>query len=646
MRNVILIFLSFVLIQLSAQNEKEIILLHTNDMHSRLLPFAPNADYTPFVLNDDKTVGGFARMASLIKMQKETNSNVLTLSSGDFLMGTVFQAMERESGFQLGLMKKMGFDIVSIGNHEFDFACDGLYDIICNARKNYKELPDFVLSNIEFSDSLPEDDKLKELFDDGTIQNYLVREIDGVKIGFFALLGHDAEHSAPYMHPAKISDPVKKAQTITNLLRNKEEVDLVVCLSHSGIWKNELNEWGGEDVELARNVNGLDLIVSGHTHSLLEEVLEVNNTLIVQAGANGAFMGRLSIKTVNGKRTGYDYELIKIDDRYEADEEVFAMIEEQKSSIEESVFNKEFKLDEPVFEIAYDLILDEDTCLDKSNLGQFVADAIFYYVNEKDEAGTDFSLAVAGLIRDDLLKGEKGLQTPADLFRICPLGEGIVDPRPGYPISKIFLSAKEIKSVLEVMLIAPSKGTQNFPFWSGIRFKYNPSRLMLDKVFEIQLWSKDKLEYVELDLSSKNKSLYALTANSYILEFISMINDISMGLLNVQPKKANGEILTNNKESLIVVNHMGNERELKEWEALMHYAGSFFDANGNGLADLSEAYRFGNLEMNVESKKCLTCFFANSNGITIVVVTVLLVFVFLFGLLIFWLRKRYIRKKT
>lgn len=92
---------------MSAQTEKRIIILHTNDLHSRLIGYSPESDYTPLTVNDDKTIGGFARIASIIKTEKENNSGTtLVLDAGDFMMGTLFPSFEIETGFQLRLMIK------------------------------------------------------------------------------------------------------------------------------------------------------------------------------------------------------------------------------------------------------------------------------------------------------------------------------------------------------------------------------------------------------------------------------------------------------------------------------------------------------------------------------------------------------------
>src|ERR1035437_169890 len=132
MKKSLLFILSFLMMfRLGAQTEKKITILHTNDLHSRLTGFAPESDYSPMTINDDKTVGGFARIAAIIKSEKENNNGTtLVLDAGDFFMGTLFPSLEVKTGFQLRLMKEMGYDVIGIGNHEYEFGPEWLASVI------------------------------------------------------------------------------------------------------------------------------------------------------------------------------------------------------------------------------------------------------------------------------------------------------------------------------------------------------------------------------------------------------------------------------------------------------------------------------------------------------------------------------------
>ncbi|MCK7535934.1 MAG: metallophosphoesterase [Marinilabiliales bacterium] len=123
-------------LSVSAQEDRRLIILHTNDFHSHLQGFAPESAYTPLVVDGDPTVGGFARIAGLISAVKSANpNNSLVLDAGDCHMGTLFQALEPSTGFQLNLMAKAGYDVVAVGNHDFDFGPVKFVSMIDNALK-------------------------------------------------------------------------------------------------------------------------------------------------------------------------------------------------------------------------------------------------------------------------------------------------------------------------------------------------------------------------------------------------------------------------------------------------------------------------------------------------------------------------------
>jgi 5'-nucleotidase/UDP-sugar diphosphatase len=278
-------------ISIAAQNEREIVILHTNDLHSHLTGYAPESAYTPLSVNDDKTTGGFARIAAIIKDEKNKNSGTtLVLDAGDFLMGTLFQGLETKTGFQLRLMKTMGYDAVCIGNHEFDYGPEKLAEILSSSVRG-GEIPPVLLSNAVFDKEKPEDDALENLFNTGVVGRKYILERDNLKIGFFSLLGKVAVEDAAFAPPVTFSKQIPVAKKMVKELR-AEDCDIIICLSHSGVCKDRNNNWDGEDVELAKKVKGIDVVISGHTHTKLDKPIIVNGVPVVQTGAYGQYVGK------------------------------------------------------------------------------------------------------------------------------------------------------------------------------------------------------------------------------------------------------------------------------------------------------------------------------------------------------------------
>ncbi len=260
---------------LSAFNEPEIqklTILHTNDVHSRIEPF-------PMDGGRYQGMGGAARRAALIKKVRKEEKNVLLLDSGDIFQGTpYFNFFGGELEFKL--MSKMGYDVATIGNHDFDAGIDGL-----NKQMKQASFP-LINCNYDFSDTVL----------NGNVKPFLILEREDIKIG---ILGVGIELSG--LVPEKdykatqYLDPIEKANYFASLLKNEEKCDLVICLSHLGYsYKHDKVS----DVVLAKTSQHIDLILGGHTHTFLEQPDRIKNrdgkpVLINQVGWAGIMLGRL-----------------------------------------------------------------------------------------------------------------------------------------------------------------------------------------------------------------------------------------------------------------------------------------------------------------------------------------------------------------
>ncbi len=173
------------------EGKKTFTILHTNDMHSSFIGMGPAADYTPFSLNDEATRGGWARLSALIASRKAARKGqgpVLVLDAGDFSMGTPFGAATRETGGELQLMHRMGYDATTFGNHEFDLGPDGLGQAIRVARKAGRT-PAVLASNTNVAAADPTLADLQRLTREGAIRRHLVIERGGIRFGLFGVLG-------------------------------------------------------------------------------------------------------------------------------------------------------------------------------------------------------------------------------------------------------------------------------------------------------------------------------------------------------------------------------------------------------------------------------------------------------------------------
>lgn len=570
---------------------RRVTILHTNDLHSHLQGVSPELDYSPLSVNDDATVGGWSRLAAAIAtMRAQREGVVLTLDAGDFLMGSAFHMVAREEALELNLLQAMGYDAVCLGNHEFDLMPGGLARILTTADAR-GGLPPVLHASAVFSAEDPGDDALQRVFAAGLVTPYRVIERGGLRFGLFGLLGADAAEVAPFASPVEFRPAVEVARELVKLLRDQEKVDVVICLSHSGLHPVDVDK--SEDVLLAREVPGIDVIVSGHTHSRLEKPLVENGTIIAQAWEYGRQLGVLDLDVENGKVSLVGWRAVALDDSIRGDPAIQSRIDSYKRIVDRRVFAQ--------YGLAYDQVLAE-TAFDlegaeaENGLGNLVTDAIRWYVDRHDadpgDSGSRVTLAVesGGIIRDNLLKGSTGKLTTADLFRVLPLGIGLDDSM-AYPLISIYMTGSEIRKALEIVAsVHPLKGSDYFLQVSGARFRYNPRRVPFDRVNAVEIGS-DEEGWRPLDTSRRNPTLYRVIANYYNSAFLKLIGGFTFGILNIVPKDRDGRPIADLADARIDADKsQAGIQELKEWVGLLEYVRQLPDTDGDGIPDIPARY--------------------------------------------------------
>ncbi|WP_024769952.1 bifunctional metallophosphatase/5'-nucleotidase [Aquimarina macrocephali] len=264
---------------------KKITVLHTNDVHSQIDPLPNNHYKYP-------GLGGFARRASIIEKVRKENLNTILLDAGDIFQGTpYFNYYGGEIEFKL--MSKLNYDLATIGNHDFDNGIDGLLSQLPNATF------DFVSANYDFKNTVL----------DGIVKPYKILVRDGIKIGVFGL-GVELEGlvNKNLYKETQYLDPIEIAQDITRVLKEDQHCDLVICLSHIGYdYKNAQDKVS--DLHLAKKTKDIDLIIGGHTHTLLPKPVIIDNlvgkkVLVNQCGKSGVYMGQIDFYfDTNGSKT-------------------------------------------------------------------------------------------------------------------------------------------------------------------------------------------------------------------------------------------------------------------------------------------------------------------------------------------------------
>jgi 5'-nucleotidase len=574
----------------ATDDKKTFTILHTNDMHSSFIGMAPSSDYTPLTQNDDKTRGGYARVAAVIatrKKARESQGPVLILDAGDFSMGTAFAAASREIGGELQLMSHMGYDATTFGNHEFDLGPDGLGKAIGVASKAGR-IPVVLSANTDFTANDPTLDGLRQLAKAGLIRPYLVIERGGLRFGLFGVLGKEAQHYTGGAGAVKFLDPVESAKAVVKVLRETEKVDVVIALSHGGVAKGTDGRYStGDDVGLAEAVPGIDVVIGGHSHTELQETIIVNGrTPVVQTGKEGKNVGELVISVDGAKLTVDFYRLHPIDDSIAGDRAIVDAIDKLKKGVSLAVFaSRGYSIDQPLAIAPRDLPNTFTDVAAGTILANHVTDAF------RKATKADIGFTVNGLMRAPLMRGKTGVVTVYDVFSVAPLGAGVVDPTAGSALVTGYFTGQELKNLLEFFLVDnPAHPGEMFPRTSGMRCRYDLSRPKFDVVTAIELGDLDR-GYKAIDITGKDERLYSLTCPLYVGIILVAIPKYTKGTLPLgaknkegQPLKSRVEALeaprensgyllappgTVDKGSVATTPEKGAVREIKEWQAIM-----------------------------------------------------------------------------
>ena len=581
-----------------AQGGQVFTILHTNDEHSEVIPYGPAIDYPTY-----PTTGGFSRIAheiGRIKTEKAAAGEpVLTLSAGDISQGTLFAWLESQpSGHaELSLLQAMGYDAVALGNHDFDMGSGYRAQVFNQAKADGVKLP-ILCANIQFDATDPQAAALQALYSatdlGGTqlaIQPYTVKTLpNGLKVGIFGLMGVAAEAVAPAAAATGVTfgnvnkpdgfpdetlsllNRVIKSQTMVNTLR-AAGCDVVIALSHSGTFEEE---------NLASFVEGIDVIVGGHTHELEYPPVMVGDTIIVQAGAYTRYLGELELEYAGGKVSVRNAQAIPIDQNIPTDPAMDAGIQAYIAGLN-AFLNPVIGMN--ILDVFAETDIGGDGGFNlndappfvETNMGDLVTDAYGTIASILDPVNmVDIAFEANGVIRAGIPKGGMGHFSFYDLYRTIPLGVDLsgVEPVPlGYPEVAFYLYGAEILGAMEATLEISGGGENDFFLQiAGAQFYYRPAGPAGGRVVSFEVddgaggWQP-----------INPGGLYKVATDYYSASFLA-----SFGLA---PRDNTG-VPTTVAASIVY----SGPNQLKCWQALTAYMGLFPDLDGDGIRNVPPSY--------------------------------------------------------
>ncbi|HOQ10225.1 MAG TPA: bifunctional UDP-sugar hydrolase/5'-nucleotidase [Syntrophomonadaceae bacterium] len=598
--------------------QEALTILFTHDMHDNLLPYT--------VEENEQIVeqGGYARLQTVINQERVKDPDLILVDGGDFSMGTLFQTIFSQDAPELRMLGQMGYDATTFGNHEFDFRPEGLAGSLLAAKASGERLPQLVAANLVF----PQDDQgniigedlqvLQKAMQEYGVKDYIVIDRKGYKIGIFGIIGKNAVSNAP-MAGVEFIDPVKAAREAVDKLEKQEKVDMIICLSHSG---THVDPKKSEDEILAKEVPEIDVIISGHTHTTLNQPIVVGDTYICSAGHYGKNLGKITIANESpGTWSLENYQLLPINKDIADDEILAQRIEEFKAAVQGKYLKP--------MNLGFDNVLaytpfsftpasDLEDVHDEQPLANLIGDAYIYAIKQAEGDSyepVDVAVVPAGTIRASFVKGNI---TVSDAFNVSSLGIG-PDKRSGYPLLTVYLTGEELKTVCEVdASIAPIMRPAQL-YLSGLTYTFNPHRMIFNKVTDVALLRPDgSREEIQDD------KLYRVAAGLYSAQMLSVVGEKSFGLLSLVPKTKEGDPITDFEAHII---RDANNNEVKEWWALASYLQSFEKVNG--IPQVPEYYSQKQGRKIVNDDPSLMARLAHPNGIALAIYGIIIVILLL-----------------
>lgn len=410
---------------------KTISIVHVNDTHGRIEENEKNGEL------------GFAKLKTYFD-NKNPNNNALLLNAGDVIHGTTFATISRGESV-IDVMNQMGFDAMTAGNHDFNYGYQRLVEL--NNRANF---PIFA-ANVINQDG------------NNIIDSNSIIDVDGVKVGIFGLATEETKtkSSPANTEGLTFANSVETAQNEVANLRN-QGAQIIICLSHLG----EDKESKETSTMIAENVEGIDLIIDGHSHTELQNGRYVGNTLIAQAKAHGYFIGDVTLLLDKDNKIVAKSASLKPYNRMKhlyANKETLAQIEavsnENKKVLDQNVGQTSVDL-----EGARDMVRTRET-----NLGDYVTDAMI------KATGADVAITNGGGIRDSIAAGNI---TKGDVLTVFPFTNFAVT---------LEVPGSVIKEALEHGLTDAPNSAGKFPQIAGMMVKYDSTRPAGDRVTEITI---------------------------------------------------------------------------------------------------------------------------------------------------------------
>jgi len=553
-------------------------------------------------------------------------------------MGALPHVAFTSSGLDFAIMGALGYDATALGNHEFDFGPAPLASAI-TAAAAAGSIPKFLSANIRFDATSTADDTLAAHYsttvsDSAAIHPYqVISTSNGLKVGLIGYVGADAANVAPNKTPVLFSgDASEESATdavLTKLyadlqphvdtLRNTEQVDIVIGLSHSGMghYSSAEEQAKAEDYKICQNVTGLDVVISGHSHNSDATPIAVTQAdgatcLILNAGARGAYLGRIDLRVAQGTSRAHQYDaatqsLLTVDDTIIPDANMATAVSGYLATIESAGGSGTSYLEDLLSRVEGTAVTNDtattgdlyfrklcQTTFDVTDyqlLNYLSADAM---LTAADTLGThtDMALESAGVVRNGIKAGKTGDIVVTDAFNVVPLGSSPTDGTMGYPLMRANVNMFELRAVFEFSATLGITSDDYRLGQAGIKVTFDKSRPPVEELIDLGKADHGWVMKIEVDRDHSDgfdqyetllydratgfeaTGLVSIVTSTYIAQFASSVG--------VSLKDDAGEKTTITASIL----KRQDQTEVKQLEAFMSFLKGL---SGGTLPDIYDA---------------------------------------------------------
>lgn len=516
-----------------------------------------------FTSDMEQSMESYARVATYFKAESGHYPRSFLIDAGNYSSSSQFNSAFSQYYPAIQAMGKAGYDIAGIGSSEISQGGKKLSDMLINAAKSGDTLPYVTSANIAGTN------ELVSAYEKYGVNDYLDMNKYRTEIAVISIVGEDAFNAAA---PDKLryENAVKKARSLVAEIKKDEDADMIICLCASGIGAPDKDK--ALEKRLAKSVKDIDIIISAGSNTELQNPIKINDTRIFSLALGNKKLGRIEYTIEDNQYKYSGYHTVKLNDKYEKDEEVEKVLKTISDKVDSSVYaangySSNQVLCDSFFEIPS--VIENQVEQGDSVMGELIADS-YRYAAIEDAKIPKGNLIAMSSEKSSVAGIPEGKVKVNDIYNMMGIGKSDNGTR-GIALTSFYLYGSDLRILTEIAATSSDSVAAERLYFSGLNYKFNPYRFKDRRIFDITVI--DDATGSQIDL--KNDTLYRIITDKDTAMMIADLRGIHDKSLNVVPKDENGK-KTNSFNELMRGEY--KELPLKTWVAMAEYLFTFSEA--------------------------------------------------------------------